>query len=149
MNDLVGRWFAIFSVAGLIFGSSVAIYWALIDTEAPSVQKSVATFDVHGRPTNTFRPGDIMTIRRESCVTDEGDGVYTRALVRADQSEVYFMYSGPMYLTPGCRASYNQVQIPTFASAGEYDYVVRLSFKNNPITTSHQTFPIAKIKVLP
>jgi hypothetical protein len=149
MTDLAGRYFAVLSMFCMIFSGFVVMYWSLIDVKPPSVQKTVSTFDVHGNSADTFHPGDILTIRRDSCVVDEGDAVYTRALVRADQTEVYFMHSGPMYLTPGCRTAYNQVQIPTFTSAGEYDYVVRLSFKNNPLTTSHQTFPIVRIKVVP
>lgn len=146
--QLATRIFVACVMAALIAFAVVVVYWELIDTAPPLAQKSVETLDAHGNPATAFRPGDTMSIRRDACVMDEGEAVFTRTLVRTDGKEVYFVESGPQYLTPGCRVSYNAVRIPVYASYGDYDYVVRISFHNNPLTTSQQTMLVPQIKIV-
>jgi hypothetical protein len=141
-------WFAFAVLMSVVFATGTVIYWTLIDVAPPTVQKTVLTMDEEGKKKTTFHPGDTMVIRREACVKDVGEAIFTRMLIRSDKGEVYFLPSGPQHLAIGCRTSFNSVQIPMFAGPGLYDYVVKISFVNNPLTTSEQIMLVPRIEVV-
>jgi hypothetical protein len=145
----LAMWFAFCVLLAVIFASGTVIYWTLIDIDPPTVQKSVETFDNTGQKRTVFHPGETMVIRRESCVNDTGEAVFTRMLIRSDKGEIYFLSSGPQHLAIGCRTSWNSVQVPTFIGPGLYDYVVKISFVNNPLMTSEQMMLIPRIEIAP
>jgi hypothetical protein len=132
----------------MVFLLGLAVYWLFIDVDPPFISKSVETFDQYGVVTNKFRAGTTMVLRRDRCIVDTGEAIFTRRLVRTDRGEVYFMESGPQHLDLGCGATYNSVNLPPYVGKGTYDYVVTLSFVKNPLTVVEQMLPAPRIEIL-
>lgn len=149
MKEMLNKAFVSAVVVTFVSAVVINLYWLFIDTEPPTIQNSVATFNVSGEPATTFHPGDVMVIRRDFCVIDDGEAVFTRFLIRTDGSEIYFLPSGPQHLTLGCRKASNEVEIPTHIGAGTYDYRVTISFQNNPLTVTEQTMTMPRITIVP
>lgn len=128
----------------------VCCYWYFIDNEPPAVHTKVMVMDHTGAPISVVHPGEKLVIARDSCVTDEGKAFYTRWLFSRDRKFGYLMPSGEVQLLKGCVRRFNEIAIPTNIETGLlYDYVVTMTFVNNPLVETRMTLPIPSFEVLP
>jgi hypothetical protein len=95
------------------------------------------------------RRGEQIVLSRESCVTDEGKAFYTRSLSLRDKRLVYFMPSGQVNLIKGCFKRFNAITIPSYVTPGVYDYIVTVTFENNPLVETRMILPVPTFEVLP
>jgi len=50
-------------------------------------------------------------------------------------------------MRPGCRRSFNAVDIPPFMSEGAYEYVVTIDYSNNPLFSGKLTLPVPEVRI--
>jgi hypothetical protein len=124
-------------------------YWYFIDVAPAAEHTRVAVLDVFGAPVTSVQRGAKVIISRDLCVTDEGKAFFTRTLVLRAKGLVYFIPSGEMYLIKGCRRSFNEITIPSHIEPGLYDYVVTMTFVNNPLVDTRMVLPIPSFEVTP
>lgn len=129
---------------------ALAAYWLIIDTDPPITYTTVSTFDINMRPATEFRRGDTMIVARNSCVRRDNELLtYTRRLVSKKNNTIYFMPADSYVFRKGCLSpSVNFITLPKFTEPGEYEYVVEVSYRNNPFVTGSLSLAIPKIVIL-
>lgn len=131
--------------------SGTFIYWTVFDSKAPMKHTAVALLDSAGQKSAAFHPGDSMIVSRTACIYDEGLAVYTRKIVCASEAgeNQYYMPGDTLQLAPSCGTSYNKIQIPAHAAPGRCQYVVTVTFANNPLVHTTQTLPVPDFNITP
>jgi hypothetical protein len=124
-------------------------YWYFIDVDPPAKHTSVTVLDESGNVVDKIKRGGRLVIARESCVTQNGRAFYTRRLSMQGRSMTYFMPSGEVDLHEGCGKRFNSIQIPSYTEPGIYDYIVTITFANNPLVDTRMILPVPTFEVTP
>jgi hypothetical protein len=147
------QWFFAVITTVIAGGFSVIVcYWLLFDNQPPLTHNTVEVLDTMGRATNEFHAGDVMLLRRDGCVIDEGPALFTRVIRGPDPTNnIYFSPSGYTNFDrrDGCRISYNEVQLPKHLLPGKYVYEATLQFQNNPLRFTIQPLPGVAFHIMP
>ena len=110
----------------------VGLTWMLYgDDEPPFVSVKARVLDSYGNERYTFRPGEVMQIRRDFCVERNIPVQVGRELRNVNDNSAILMESTHQVYRKGCSEGGNIVQVPVWAPSGVYEYRVSVLYANN------------------
>lgn len=142
MSFRLGEFIWFVAACGMIACSSVAGYWAFIDSSVPLAMDSASLVT-----TAPIKAGDTFVVRRSYCVRDEVSVTLERYIIGRT---VIQLPAAPLPMTPGCHILDFDVALPLRIAPDNYIYRTTAVFERNPLQPrAEMTFPDVPFTVTP